>query len=452
MAIIAFAGPDGISETTRITANIASAGTTLSVRNTEGFSADDFIILGAVGNEQTELVQITTVDSDTQLTISATNFAHNIDDIVSFSPYDEIQFSSASSITGAKTIQGANLDIEWDENSATTEVNLVSVTSGYAFARFVNSETGQQSAWSSAVPVAGFEEDSLRKIIDLARLRTQEATENLISDNDLLDLAKECSDIIETIRKNWGYVQKSTEFDLTAGVQAYARPTDLAGPDSIERLFLGIDNRNLDYLDNKDFWYKMQSIPKTKLTANVAASGTTLNVTDTRAFGTTGSLVINGITAIGYTGKTIRSFTGVTGVSSAITANAEVFRSGDLDQPNEYSFWNNHILFFPPVDRFYNANIDYYSTIPRMTNFSAQTAVPFPHLFTWYLMGEIYNMRGKTTRSDKYLNRFEKGLQLLSLKNRNKQKIKMQPALSYIRRHLRQHSEVLAERIRGDNS
>jgi len=448
MAIVAVGHPDGISESSYLTATIAAAGTTLTVRNTEGLAANDFIIIGKPGFEQTEIEQIASVNSATQLTITATSFAHSVDTLISFTPFNRVRFASATTITGAKTQQGASLNIEVDD--LMTEVNLTSVTSGYVFARFYNSQSAAYSAYSSAIPVSGFEENSLRNIIDLTRLRTQEETEDLVSDNDLLLLAKECSDIIETIRKNWGFVQTSTEFDLTAGVQSYAKPTNLAGPESLERLFLGIDNRELDYLDNKDFWYKMESIPKTKITAQADSGATTLTVTNTRAFATTGSLVMAGITSIGYTGKTIRTFTGVTGITTTTTSNAEIFLSGDLDQPTAYSYWADHILFWPPPERFYNANLDFYQTIARMTTVSETTSVPFPHLFTWYLMAEIFNMRGKISKAQRYLKRFENGVELLSRKNRNKQKLKFRPALSYIRRSLRQESQVLAEKIRGD--
>jgi len=450
MAIVAFSHPDGISETTYTTATIDAVGITLTVRNTAGLAANDFIVIGKPGFEQTEAVQITTVDSDTQLTIGATNFAHPIDTLVFFTPFNQIRAASATTVAGSKTQQGAAVDIEWDD--LLTEFNLTSLTSGFAFARFFNSQTSAFSAYSPAIPVSGFAEDSLRNIIDLTRLRTQEETEDLVSDKDLLALAKECSDIIETIRKNWGYVQTDTEFDLTAGVQSYARPTDLAGPESIDGLFLGIDNKELKYFDHKDFRWRMRSIPKTEITAQANSGATTLTVTNTRAFGTTGSLVMDGLTTIGYTGRTIRTFTGVTGVSTTVTANAEIFRSADLDQPSAYSYWADHILFWPPPERFYNANLDYYRTIPRMTTVSDTTAVPFPHLFTWYLMSEIFQMRGRKSRSDKYLRRFERGLDLLSRKNRNKQKLKMQPAVSYIRDAIRRDNQLLAERIRGDTN
>lgn len=429
MAIVSVRFPD-TGEHTYTTAVVSANGTTLTVRNTQNFNANDYIVIGEVGNENSELRQITTVDSDTQLTISALDFAHDIDTKVAVINYNQLQWASASTLTGSKTTQGSNITLSPDDSYV--ETNLSSVTSGYVFARFYNVQTATWSAYSPGIPVAGFGENSLRYIIDQSRLRTQELTENLITDNDLLDIAKECSDVIETIRKKWGFVQKTANIQLTAAVQSYYKPSDLAGLDAIERLILGINHKGLDYIDNKDFWDEMESIPKTILTVNASAGATSLNVRDTTAFGATGTLTIEADSGIKYTGKTNRTFTGVTGVSSAHTSNAEIFRTSDLDQPTKYSWWANHILFFPPPDKFYNAVTDYYQTIPRMTNVTIETIVPMPHLFVWYLMSEIFRLRGKTARADYYMKKFEVKLKLLANKERHKQIIRMQPATQYI--------------------
>ena len=448
MSIVSFRHPDGIKEFTRITERINAAGTTLKVKNTEGYAANDYIIVGPIGSEKTEIVKITTVDSVTQFTIGATSFAHNIDDPVSFTPYNQIAFYSATTKTGTKTQQGGAVGIEVDD--LVTEVNLTSISSGYVFARFYNANDTTYSNYSPAVDVSGFAEDSLRHIIDQARLRTQEKTEKFVTDDDLLNMTKECSDIIETKRKKWSFVQEETYTDLTAGVQSYYKPSDLAGPDSIERVFLGINNTDLEYIDSKDLWYEMRNISKTITTASIASGATTISVKDTGAFGTTGTLALDGDISIPYTGKTYKTFTGVTGVTATHTADAEVFDVNDLDQPNKWSWWKNHILVYPVPDKFYNMQTKYYTTIPRMTNVTMETSVPMPSLFVWYLMAEIFRMREKTERADFYIKKFNNMLNLLSKKNRNKQIIKMQPAKQYISKAIGYQNDAIRRSEHGD--
>lgn len=445
--IVSFRHPDGCKESTRISSSIDAAGTTLTVLNTEGLVADDYIILGTVGSECTEIVKITSVDSDTQLTIGATNFAHDIDDLVSFVPYNQIAFYSATTETGTKTKQGSNVDLDVDD--LVTEVNLASVSSGYVFARYYNSTSAAWSGYSSSVPVSGFAENSLRYIIDMARLRTQELKEDLVSDDDLLKIAKECSDEIETVKKNWSFTQESTDTNLTAAIQTYAKPTDLAGYESIASMYLGYDNASLNYIDLKEFRYKMRSMPKTVSTAQITSGSTTINVKDTTAFGTSGTLALNGDTSIPYTGKTNKSFTGVTGVTGTHASGVEIFKSSDLDQPTDYTIWEDNLLLYPPVDKFYNLNIDYYKSIPRMTTVSSTTSVPMPSLFIWYLMSEIFRMRSRTTRANFYATKFETMLKSIKMKDRHLQRLKMLPDKSYIQSAIESADLVLEERIKG---
>ena len=411
--------------------------------------ANDFLVIGTIGNEKTELVTISSVDSSIQITIGATNFAHNIDDIVSVTPYNQVEWYSSPTKTGTKTTQGAKITIGWDD--PVVETNLANVTSGFIFARYYDSVDAVFSAYSPAIDVTGFAENSLRYIIDQARLRTQEETENLVSDEDLLNIAKECSDEIETIRKKWGFVQDRHTFDLTSAVQSYYRPSDLSGPESIERVFLGVDNRELKYFDNKDFWYRMRSTPRTLLTAQITSGSTVMSVKDTSSFGTTGTMTIAGDTGIVYSGKTFKTFTGVTGISATHTSNTEIFRQTDLDQPYMYSWWNEHILVFPVPDKSYGGNIDYYKTIPRMTDVTIQTVVPFPALFIYYLMAEIFMMNNKRTRSGFYFRRFKEGLKLLANKNRNKQGVRFSPAVQYIHKSNRFNQDLYEWRIHNSS-
>ena len=87
--IVSWRLPDGIKTKTYITEKIAAAGTILKIRNSQGFEADDYIVIGKVGSEQSEIVKITSVDSDIQLTIGAVNFNHSIDDLVSFIQFNK---------------------------------------------------------------------------------------------------------------------------------------------------------------------------------------------------------------------------------------------------------------------------------------------------------------------------------------------------------------------------
>lgn len=438
---------DGIQEKTRITEKIAAAGTTLAVKNSEGFVADDYILLGKVGSEQTELVKITSVDSDTQFTIGATKFSHSIDCLVSFIQFNKIQFASAATKTGTKTTYTAQ-SISGDD--LVLEYNMTSVSSGYVFSRYWDEADNTYSGWSEAVPVTGFVENSLRYIIDMARLRTQELTESLISDDDLLKVVQEATDKIEAIRKNWSFTQTSSDFVLTAAVQTYDKPATLAGYNSIASFYLGYDNENLEYVDLKSFRWTMKDLPKTKTTAQIVSGATTINVGDTGAFSTSGVISMSGDISIPYTGKSYQSFTGVTGVTATHASDTEVFIASDLDKPTKYSIWSDKFLLYPVPEKFYQMNIDFYETIPRMTEMTSESVVPMPSLYQNYLISQIFLMRGKTSRADYFNRKFETMLDLMKRKNRNLQKLKMLPDLSYVKKHADYEDISVYNRIHGN--
>ena len=95
-----------MEEETYVATAISAAGTTLTVDNTNGFEANDYIVLGTLGDETTEIVQISTVDSDTQLTVSAVKFAHVVNASVRKTPFNQVRFYYSSTSTGTYTLDG----------------------------------------------------------------------------------------------------------------------------------------------------------------------------------------------------------------------------------------------------------------------------------------------------------------------------------------------------------
>ena len=82
MAIIRIDHPsiEGNEKTYLSTAAVAAA-STLTVQNIEGFSVNNYLVLGKLGEEKTEIVQIhtTTAPSGTTITLAAAiSFAHAI--------------------------------------------------------------------------------------------------------------------------------------------------------------------------------------------------------------------------------------------------------------------------------------------------------------------------------------------------------------------------------------
>jgi len=144
-------------EETEITTAIAISGTTLVVDNTQGFSGDDYIIIGTLGKETAEIVKITSVDSNTSLTIGAVKFAHAVDDPVRRTPFNQINFYSCATETGTYALDGSaeNMQVDNDDlmtGHATTTSNARTL---FWKATYYNSTSGNETSQSDAEAIYG---------------------------------------------------------------------------------------------------------------------------------------------------------------------------------------------------------------------------------------------------------------------------------------------------------
>lgn len=143
-------------EETKIATAIAIAGTTLTVDNTQGFSANDYIVLGTLGNEDAEIVQIASVDSDTQLTIGATNFAHAVDDSVRRTPFNQIKFYRATTETGSYTADGTeNMQVDNKDLLTGYSTTTTNARTMYWKITYYNSTTAEETSISDTDAVYG---------------------------------------------------------------------------------------------------------------------------------------------------------------------------------------------------------------------------------------------------------------------------------------------------------
>jgi len=142
-------------EYTEVATAIAAAGTTLTVDSTEGFNADDYIIIGNLNEEGTEIVKITSVDSSTQLTIGAVTYAHAIDSPVRYTPYNQIKFYRSTSETGTYTnIATETMEVD-NENGLTLYNDTEGTTSSWYKFTYYNSNAQVETAISDAEAVKG---------------------------------------------------------------------------------------------------------------------------------------------------------------------------------------------------------------------------------------------------------------------------------------------------------
>lgn len=135
---------------------IAAAGTALSVTNTNGFAANDFVVIGSPKSETRELVQISSITDDDDMVVGAVNFAHAEDEPVNLSVYDQVRFQNGTTQTGTFSTV-TTLDVQWDKQDDFTTHNFAGGSASEWF-RYVfrNTQTSRQSQNSVAVQIPTF--------------------------------------------------------------------------------------------------------------------------------------------------------------------------------------------------------------------------------------------------------------------------------------------------------
>jgi len=136
---------------TKLSTAVIATDTVLTVESTTGFAADDYIILD-INNEEAEIVKIATVDSITQLTVSAVVQAHAVNAKIIRTPYNQMKFYECATATGTYTLVTAST-IDMDYSQQYTNFPYPTGDADYYFKRTFYNET---SAVESDIALANY--------------------------------------------------------------------------------------------------------------------------------------------------------------------------------------------------------------------------------------------------------------------------------------------------------
>lgn len=179
-------------ERTYLTAEVASGATTLTVRSIDAdeWSDNDWIILGEIGTENAELLQVNGTPTDgTSLTIDnagsgGTRYAHSADEPVYRIDYNQVKFFRATTETGTKTTL-TTIDIQ--PSDFQTAYDDITNETGFGFAAFFNSTNSNQSPYSDAIPYGTQSDKSLSKLIGKVRDHLDEKDDDYVTDEEITD-------------------------------------------------------------------------------------------------------------------------------------------------------------------------------------------------------------------------------------------------------------------------
>lgn len=424
---------------TQLAAQIAAAGTAASFYDNNGFADDDWLIIGTIGDAQTEEVDVNGAVTRGQ-SVTLTNslkFAHELDAEVTKIQERGIKIYGAATDGGAGTLIAsidaittpiaAAFNIQW--NRPYTEYTLITTDTTYAYyyVKFTDGVTDSSAsdyipstgwAYNAAVTLVRQALDSTNTVIDGVKF-TYEMMVNWVQDfqNEVSQFAYQDARTGQYIKKDWNHEiyedlstvtlsQNEDQYNLST-LLTY-EPKYIDSGRAIFSIQIG-DKKPLAFYEVDEFIRIMEDKHRTELSVQALAADTTITVDSTAGFPTTGTLLV-GVDTLTYTGKTSTTFTGIpasgTGSITATKAvDSAVWNNISQGTPLIYTVLRGKLrLNLPPNSDLtgYPLKIRYYRKIPRITDSSDLTVIPFTNVCVKYLKARIEERKGNLDKSTKH--------------------------------------------------
>jgi hypothetical protein len=230
------------SPKTLIATAIATGATSITVKNTAGFTSNDWVQLGETGAEKTEIVQATTVTSPDTFTVGATKYPHGTDTPIYDLLYNQSRFyRSTNEGVSYSIVNTTNITAD----SATTIYNDLSSLATYWYKTcFYNSTTGLESIHSQPIIATGYTTYSLKKLEDQVLILYPDKEERLLKREDIESwINSRYLDIQADLRElDQGYFLKDNESSpasFVASTSKYNLPSDFYALKRLEVSFDG---------------------------------------------------------------------------------------------------------------------------------------------------------------------------------------------------------------------
>lgn len=394
---------------TILTVAVAAAATTLTVDNNTGFAQNDFVLIGRIGEEKTEIKLISaTVTAGTSLTVSAVLFAHDQDTPVTKVDFDQVNFAYATTATGSKTSLTTKAI---DPSEIFTYYEDATYTTGFGFCRLYDATGTDYSVYSDAIPYTGYTAKMFRSIRQKVRRLINEPDESVISDEDINDEINLTQKEIAHLRL-WSFYESTKSFSSVANQYEYSLASNVFVPydakfDTQPLAVIGLHRWNLLRWDSDTtgdpthitMWsrkarvypYPSASASATTLNGAHSATVTTITVASTSNFQSQGRIIIES-EVISYTGLASTTFTGCTRGEEGTTAATHATTTAVTERDFIYYFQED------PSD---------------LANETDETAISDPSVIAYKSAAELSLQIEKETLHDRLLIKYDRALKQL---------------------------------------
>lgn len=222
--------------------------TTILVKNSNRFVANDRIMIGEMGQEKTEVVTVSSVSGDgTTIIIGATLFDHSADDPVYKLIFDQIKFyRSTDNGVSYSVISTQNLDV--DNADLTTKYDDTTGISTYLYKfTFYNSISVVESAFSGIIAGQGWRREQIGRIVDEILQEVSDLQEVHMRRNELLGYLNDVNDDLQiNVAKPYSFLHSRTTLTRTANINYIDFPTDSYGKQTMWKF----DRMDYNFIDS----------------------------------------------------------------------------------------------------------------------------------------------------------------------------------------------------------
>lgn len=406
------------NEVTFISTDAASGVTSLTVEDGLKFANAEYLVVGNIGAEKTEIVKISGTPSATSISLTAaTDFAHNRGTRLISIPFNQA-IIGRSTDSGASYSDLATIALRLDATE-TYYQNTSGASTDYYRVKFYNSTTALASSNSDGLIATGYAANTAGELIRRTLVSMGEKIDgNVITKEFLIEALHEGRQEIDRhiLIDRWSF---RTVFDYDAGDMIPGRyqitlPTDLRDVDTYKNIlavYLGKGKRELTKVDKRSLngWYR--GVAHSTLNGAITSASTSIVLTSSGDFDESGTVDIAAESISGtvdnaaYTTNTESSATlgTVTSIADSHATARDVWQGASFGLPSEYTVYEDKITFSQPFGDDYageNVFIDYYAKMTKADSDGDTLDEPWAEIYIPYLRFRIKKRKNSQINRD----------------------------------------------------
>lgn len=218
------------------------SGTALTIKDTEGWAANDVVVVGHPGDESCEQALVSSVTGNSTLNLSAAlKHAHAIDTPIFRSDWNQISLEQKASGGSFAEIAEGKFNIEWDEKDGFSKVPVATGADSDTYRwRFYNTGTTGYSSYSGELPGTGLTQFHAGYLIEVVRYFGKIPANLGIRDLDILRSLNRGQREVDTMHDRWWFAlvedDSSTRIQSIASTYKYDLSSDFRGMDVLKVL------------------------------------------------------------------------------------------------------------------------------------------------------------------------------------------------------------------------